>query len=122
MTGKSSNRKEIVEEFQKNRDYKVLVMTLKTGGVGLNLTSADMVFIYDPWWNKSAEMQAVDRAHRMGQDKTVFSYKFITRNSIEEKILMLQQKKSELFQDIIKSDGTAVKMLTGEEIEYILGE
>lgn len=122
MTGKSSNRKEIVEEFQQNRDYKVLVMTLKTGGVGLNLTSADMVFIYDPWWNKSAEMQAVDRAHRMGQDKTVFSYKFITRNSIEEKILMLQQKKSELFQDIIKSDGTAVKMLTGEEIEYILGE
>ena len=94
-------------------------MTLKTGGVGLNLTSADMVFIYDPWWNKSAEMQAVDRAHRMGQDKTVFSYKFITRNSIEEKILMLQQKKSELFQDIIKSDGTAVKMLSSEEIEYI---
>lgn len=122
MTGKSGNRKEIVEEFQSNKEYKVLVMTLKTGGVGLNLTSADMVFIYDPWWNKSAEMQAVDRAHRMGQDKTVFSYKFITRNSIEEKILMLQQKKSELFQDIIKSDGTAVKMLSSEEIEYILGE
>ena len=61
MTGKSGNRKEIVEEFQSNKEYKVLVMTLKTGGVGLNLTSADMVFIYDPWWNKSAEMQAVDR-------------------------------------------------------------
>lgn len=122
MTGKTSDRREVVEKFQNNKNYKVLVMTLKTGGVGLNLTTADMVFIYDPWWNKSAEMQAVDRSHRIGQDKTVFSYKFIAKNTIEEKILTLQQKKSTMFSEIIKSDGNAVKLLSNEEIEYILGE
>ena len=122
MTGKTADRREIVEKFQNNKKYKVLVMTLKTGGVGLNLTTADMVFIYDPWWNKSAEMQAVDRSHRIGQDKTVFSYKFIAKNTIEEKILTLQQKKSTMFSEIIKSDGNAVKLLSNEEIEYILGE
>ena len=122
MTGKTADRREVVEKFQNNKNYKVLVMTLKTGGVGLNLTTADMVFIYDPWWNKSAEMQAVDRSHRIGQDKTVFSYKFIAKNTIEEKILTLQQKKSTMFSEIIKSDGNAVKLLSNEEIEYILGE
>ncbi len=97
-------------------------MTLKTGGVGLNLTSADTIFIYDPWWNKTAEDQAVDRSHRMGQKNTVFSYKLISKDTIEEKILKLQKEKSRLFEDLISDDSASLKNLTQEDIEYILGE
>lgn len=122
MTGTTKNRQELVEKFQKEKKYKVFVMTLKTGGVGLNLTAADTIFIYDPWWNKTAEDQAVDRSHRMGQKNTVFSYKMISKGSIEEKILMLQNEKSRLFDELISDDSASVKSLTKEDIEYILGE
>jgi SNF2 family DNA or RNA helicase len=97
-------------------------MTLKTGGLGLNLTAADMIFLYDPWWNIAAENQAIDRSHRIGQKNTVLSYKLIARGSIEEKILKLQDRKRELFDAIISTDGTSLKALTEEDIEYILGE
>src|SRR5690606_15023972 len=93
MTGATQDRKTLVEKFHSDEEAKVFLMTLKTGGVGLNLTAADYIFIFDPWWNKAAENQAVDRTHRIGQDKTVFSYKLITRGTIEEKILQLQQRK-----------------------------
>ncbi|MBF0100160.1 MAG: DEAD/DEAH box helicase [Desulfobacterales bacterium] len=121
MTGATRDRKQLVEKFQNDDTYKVFLMTLKTGGIGLNLTAADYIFIFDPWWNKSAENQAIDRTHRIGQDKTVFSYKLITRKTIEEKILKLQELKSELFESLISSDGASIKSLDENDIEFVLG-
>ena len=121
MTGATVNREIPVKRFQNDPACKVFLMTLKTGGQGLNLTAADTIYIYDPWWNVAAENQAIDRSHRIGQDKTVFSYKFITRETIEEKIVKLQQKKSALFEDIISSDTISGKFLDEENIDYLLG-
>lgn len=121
MTGSTKDRKEIVEKFQNQNRYKAFLITLKTGGIGLNLTAADFVFIFDPWWNKSAENQAIDRSHRMGQDKTVFSYKIIVKDTIEEKILQLQEKKMDLFNNIIESDSASFKSFDEKDIEFILG-
>lgn len=120
MTGATSNRAELVKKFQQDETYKVFLMTLKTGGVGLNLTGADYVFILDPWWNRSAEQQAIDRTHRIGQTRAVFCYRLIARNTIEEKIMELQQKKSDLFSAIISSDGQQIKKLSEEDINYLL--
>ena len=86
----------------------------------MNLTEADYVFILDPWWNPAVEAQAVDRAHRIGQDKKVFTYKFITRNSVEEKILELQKRKLKLAQNLITTDESIYKSFSKEEIESIL--
>lgn len=122
MTGSVRNRQELVEQFQTDPDCKAFILTLKTGGTGLNLTAADMAFIFDPWWNKAAENQAIDRAHRIGQDKTVMSYKFITLGTIEEKILLLQQQKSALFENIISTDDASLKSLTEEDIHFMLGK
>ncbi|MGL6064047.1 MAG: DEAD/DEAH box helicase [Fusobacteriaceae bacterium] len=122
MTGATKDRQSLVDKFQKDSSYKVFVMTLKTGGVGLNLTSADTIFIYDPWWNKTVENQAVDRAYRLGQDRTVFSYKLILKDSIEEKILKLQELKSELLDNLISEDNSSVKFLTEKDIQFILGD
>ncbi len=121
MTGATRDRQALVERFQNDKSCKVFLMTLKTGGVGLNLTAADMVYIYDPWWNLAAENQAIDRTHRMGQQKTVFSYKLITKGTIEEKILELQEKKKELFENLIGSDSASIKSLNQEDIDFILG-
>ena len=95
-------------------------MTLKTGGTGLNLTAADTIFIFDPWWNVAAENQAIDRAHRIGQRNKVLAYKLITEGSIEEKIMKLQQMKKELFDNVISSDGASLKALSEEDIDFIL--
>jgi len=122
MTGATRDRKKLVEQFQEDDATQVFLMTLKTGGVGLNLTAADYIFLFDPWWNIAAENQAIDRSHRIGQDKTVFSYKLIARGSIEEKILELQNMKRELFDNLISSDGASIKSLDEEDIEFILGE
>jgi len=121
MTGATKNRQELVNKFQNDKSCKVFTMTLKTGGVGLNLTAADKIFIYDPWWNKTAEDQAVDRSYRMGQDRTVFAYKLITKGTIEEKILSLQMKKNKLFNSLITTDTLEVKSLSESDIEFILG-
>ena len=120
MTGATQNRQALVERFQNDKKCRVFLMTLKTGGVGLNLTAADMVYIYDPWWNTSAENQAIDRTYRMGQKKTVFSYKLITKDTIEEKILQLQNQKKELFDSIITSDSASIKSLSEQDIDFIL--
>lgn len=122
MTGSTKDRQQLVNKFQKNEKYKVFVMTLKTGGVGLNLTAADTIFIYDPWWNKTVENQAIDRAYRLGQDRTVFSYKLILKDTIEEKILQLQELKSKLLDDVISEDNLSNKSFTEKEIEFILGK
>lgn len=122
MTGNTKDRQHLVNKFQKDDKYKVFVMTLKTGGVGLNLTAADTIFIYDPWWNKTVENQAIDRAYRLGQDRTVFSYKLILKDTIEEKILQLQELKSKLLDDVISEDNLSNKSFTETEIEFILGK
>jgi len=96
-------RQGIINKFQNDEQSKVLLMTLKAGGVGLNLTAADYILLIDPWWNPAAESQAIARAHRIGQDKKVFAYRFITKDSIEEKILVLQQKKRLLANDFVQN-------------------
>lgn len=121
MTGATGNREALVRQFQTGDDCKVFLMTLKTGGLGLNLTAADTVFIFDPWWNTAAEAQAVDRTHRIGQDRTVFTYRMIVRDSVEEKIVQLQQRKRRLFDAVIASDGVALKSLTEGDVDDILG-
>ena len=121
MTGQTKDRQTLVDKFQNDSRYEVFVMTLKTGGVGLNLVSADTIFIYDPWWNTTVENQAIDRAYRLGQDKTVFAYKMIMRNTIEEKILKLQEIKNKLLDDLISEDNLSTKNLSKNDIEFILG-
>lgn len=121
MTGDTKDRHSLVDKFQNDSSYKVFVMTLKTGGVGLNLTAADTIFIYDPWWNKTVENQAIDRAYRLGQDNTVFAYKMILKDTIEEKILTLQKAKSLLIDNLISDEGASFKFLSEDDIEFILG-
>ncbi|HHS95884.1 MAG TPA: DEAD/DEAH box helicase [Phaeodactylibacter sp.] len=120
MTGATRDRQSLVNRFQNDPECKVFLMTLKTGGVGLNLTAADTIFIYDPWWNKAAENQAIDRAHRIGQTNKVLAYKLITKGTIEDKILKLQELKSELFDNVIASDSASLKSLTTEDIDLLL--
>ena len=121
MSGSTKNRQELVDSFQNDKNIKLFLMTLKVGGVGLNLTEADYVFIFDPWWNRSAENQAVDRSHRMGQKNTVFAYRMITKDTIEEKILELQGKKQDMTDMIIGGDEGSLKELSSADLEYILG-
>ena len=92
----SEQRQNSVNDFQTNEEIKIFLISLKTGGLGLNLTTADYVFIIDPWWNPAVEQQAIDRSHRIGQTRNVFTYKFITKDTVEEKILALQEKKKSL--------------------------
>jgi SNF2 family DNA or RNA helicase len=104
LTGKTTNRQEVIRNFQEDPTNHIFLISLKAGGVGLNLTSADYVFIIDPWWNPAAENQAINRAHRIGQEKKVFVYRFITEDSIEEKIQILKSKKSALAEKFISSN------------------
>ena len=121
MTGSTRDRKSIVERFQNDPQCRVMLMTLKTGGVGLNLTAADTVFIFEPWWNKAAEEQAINRLHRFGQKAKVLSYSLITQQTIEEKIQLLQQQKAELFEGLIGADSSSSKHLSEDDINFILG-
>ncbi|MFT4666834.1 MAG: SNF2 family DNA or RNA helicase [Polaribacter sp.] len=120
MTGATRDRQALVNRFQNEPECKVFLMTLKTGGVGLNLTAADTIFIYDPWWNKAAENQAIDRAHRIGQKNKVLAYKLISLGTIEEKILKLQELKNELFDNVISSDSSSTKSLSMDDIDLLL--
>jgi superfamily II DNA or RNA helicase len=121
MTGATGDRQSLVQRFQSDPSLGAFVMTLKTGGVGLNLTSADYVFIMDPWWNRAAENQAIDRTHRIGQENPVFCYRLIAKETIEEKILELQQRKADLATSLLSSDSNAVKSLSEEDLETLLG-
>jgi SNF2 family DNA or RNA helicase len=111
---------ELVEQFQNEDREKVFLISLKAGGVGLNLTAAEYVFLLDPWWNPAVEAQAVDRVHRIGQTNTVFSYKFITKNTVEEKILDLQNTKKQLFNDLITAEEGFMKSLSENDILSLL--
>lgn len=115
LTGQTSNREKVIDEFQDDPENHIFLISLKAGGVGLNLTKAGYVFIIDPWWNPAAENQAVSRAHRIGQDKQVFVYRFITENSIEEKIQLLKERKTSLADKFINSNNP-FKEITKEEI------
>jgi len=104
LTGRTTNRSQVIKNFQEDPANRIFLISLKAGGVGLNLTSADYVFIIDPWWNPAAENQAINRAHRIGQDKKVFVYRFITEGSIEEKIQLLKERKSSLAEKFVNSN------------------
>ncbi len=120
LDGSTKARKSQVEMFQNNEDIRTFLISLKAGGLGLNLTAADYVFILDPWWNPAIEAQAVDRAHRIGQKNKVFNYKFITRNTVEEKILVLQQNKKKLADGLITTEESFIKSLSNQDIEALL--
>ncbi len=120
LDGATTNRQDVVDKFQNDESIKVFLISMKAGGLGLNLTAADYVFILDPWWNPAIEAQAIDRAYRIGQKNTVFTYKFITRNSVEEKILALQKSKQRLFDDLITTEEGFVKSLSKEDVLALL--
>lgn len=124
LTGstKVGDRIKLVDEFNENKDIKVFLISLKAGGTGLNLTGADMVIHYDPWWNLSAENQATDRTYRIGQKKNVQVYKLITKNSIEEKIYELQQRKAKLVDNMLSSNETFINKLSKEDIMELFSE
>jgi superfamily II DNA or RNA helicase len=119
MTGKSQNRQEILDEFKSKPEFQIFLMTLKVGGVGLNLTEADYVILFDPWWNPASEAQAIDRTHRIGQTKPVFVYRLIAKNSIEEKVLELQKKKRIASDLVLSSNASAEGIFSRSDLEYL---
>jgi non-specific serine/threonine protein kinase len=119
LDGRTVDREERVGRFQSDDSVRVFLVSLRAGGVGLNLTAADYVVLYDPWWNPAVEAQATDRTHRIGQTKSVFAYKLITKDSVEEKILALQEQKKRLVASIISTDTGFVKSLTREDVDAL---
>src|SRR5256885_14902444 len=113
------DREKAIQAFQNNEEKRVFLISLKAGGVGLNLTAADYVYIVDPWWNPAVEQQAIDRTHRIGQTKNIFAYRMICKDTIEDKILQLQDRKRVLARDLIADDDGFVKNLTKEDVEYL---
>jgi SNF2 family DNA or RNA helicase len=120
LDGQTRNRKEHIDRFQTDPACGVFLISLKAGGLGLNLTAADYVFLLDPWWNPAVEMQAIDRAHRIGQTRRVFAYRLICRNTVEEKIAELQIKKKELADAILQADNNLISDLTADDLELLL--
>ncbi len=116
----AKDRKMLVDKFQSDKTIQVFLISLKAGGVGLNLTAADYVYVLDPWWNPAIEDQAIDRTHRIGQTKKVFAYKMICKNTIEEKIMQLQAKKKTLAKELISDDASFVKKLTKDDVAWLL--
>jgi len=112
-------RERAIQNFQNNDNCRVFLISLKAGGVGLNLTAADYVYIVDPWWNPAVEQQAIDRTHRIGQTKNIFAYRMICKDTIEDKILQLQERKRILAKELISDDQTFVKSLSKEDVEYL---
>lgn len=112
-------RERSIQNFQNNEKSRVFLISLKAGGVGLNLTAADYVYIVDPWWNPAVEQQAIDRTHRIGQTKNIFAYRMICKDTIEDKIMQLQERKRILAKELISDDQTFVKSLSKEDVEYL---
>ncbi|MES2430301.1 MAG: SNF2-related protein [Bacteroidota bacterium] len=115
----STDRQKAIENFQNNDECRVFLISLKAGGVGLNLTAADYVYIVDPWWNPAVEQQAIDRTHRIGQTKNIFAYRMICIDTIEDKILQLQERKRKLASELISDDTSFVKALSKADVEYL---
>jgi SNF2 family DNA or RNA helicase len=121
LDGQTRDRQQRVERFQNDANCKLFLISLKAGGLGLNLTAADYVYLLDPWWNPAVEAQAIDRAHRIGQQRSVFAYRLIARGTVEEKVLELQQSKRDLADAIITADNSVIGKLKREELEMLLG-
>jgi SNF2 family DNA or RNA helicase len=120
LDGRTRDREARVERFQTDPDCPLFLVSLKAGGLGLNLTAAEYVFLLDPWWNPAIEAQAIDRAHRIGQTRAVFAYRLIAEDTIEEKIIELQDRKRELADAVVGADGSALQKLTREDLEVLL--
>ena len=120
LDGKTTDRQARVAHFQEDPDCRLFLVSLKAGGQGLNLTAADYIYILDPWWNPAVEAQAVDRAHRIGQTRRVFAYRLIARDTVEEKILALQDRKRDLAESIVRADDNMISTLTAEDVELLL--
>jgi non-specific serine/threonine protein kinase len=116
----TADREKAVQKFQNNEDCRVFLISLKAGGIGLNLTAADYVYIVDPWWNPAVEQQAIDRTHRIGQTKNIFAYRLICKETIEEKMLILQERKRALASELVGDDSAFLKRLTRDDIAYLL--
>ena len=120
LDGKTKDRAAPVERFQDDPEIKLFLISLKAGGLGLNLTAAEYVFLLDPWWNPAVEAQAIDRTHRIGQTRSVFAYRLIAKDTVEEKVLQLQSSKREIADAIINQDGSVLKNMHAEDLELLL--
>jgi SNF2 family DNA or RNA helicase len=120
LDGRTTDRQARVARFQEDAECRLFLVSLKAGGQGLNLTAADYIYILDPWWNPAVEAQAVDRAHRIGQTRRVFAYRLIARDTVEEKIVALQDRKRELAESIVRADDSMIASLTAEDVELLL--
>jgi len=120
LDGKTRDRREKVETFQSDAACQLFLISLKAGGLGLNLTAADYVYLLDPWWNPAVEAQAIDRAHRIGQSRPVFACRLVARDTVEEKILELQKSKRDLADAVIQADGSVLASLSREDLELLL--
>jgi SNF2 family DNA or RNA helicase len=120
LTGATQNRAEVVQGFQTDSQPSVFLLSLKAGGSGLNLTAASYVILYDPWWNPAVENQAIDRAHRIGQTQPVMAYRLLAKDTIEQKIRLLQQQKQMMSNDVLGEESFA-RNLGREDLEYLFG-
>jgi SNF2 family DNA or RNA helicase len=120
LDGRTRDRQARVDRFQQSDDARVFLISLKAGGVGLNLTAADHVVLLDPWWNPAVEAQAIDRAHRIGQTRRVFAVRLIARDTVEEKVLELQASKRSLADAIVRADERLIRDLRREDLELLL--
>ena len=119
LDGSTTNREEVVNHFKQDEEKQVFLISIKAGGVGLNLTAADYVYIVDPWWNPAVEQQAIDRTHRIGQTKNIFAYRMICNDTVEDKILKLQDRKRSLAKELISDEDGFIKSLTKDDINYL---
>jgi len=117
LDGETKNRHEVVRHFQEDPERQFFLISLKAGGVGMNLTAADYVFLYDPWWNKAVEEQAIDRAHRIGRRHPVIAKRYLIRESIEERMMQLKESKQAHARDLFEEEA---KIFSEEELEYLL--
>ncbi|MBC8145617.1 MAG: DEAD/DEAH box helicase, partial [bacterium] len=120
LDGKTRDRQKRVDRFQTDPDCPLFLISLKAGGVGLNLTAAEYVFLLDPWWNPAVEAQAIDRSHRIGQERRVFAYRIVARNTIEEKVVELQKRKRDLADAIITADNSLIRSIDKDDLELLL--
>ncbi len=120
LDGRTRDRAARVARFQSDPDCRLFLVSLKAGGLGLNLTAAEYVFLLDPWWNRAVEAQAIDRTHRIGQTRPVFAYRLIARETVEEKILELQRTKRDLADAIITADNSLIRTLSRDDLDLLL--
>ena len=121
LTGQTRNRQAVIEGFQNDETVRVFLISLKAGGTGLNLTEADYVYLLDPWWNPAVENQAIDRCHRIGQDKNIVAVRLICPDTIEEKIMHLQETKKSLANELIKADSSFLQSMSKNDLLDLLG-